>query len=121
MVAVDEMNLRCRQVAAFGLSQHRFGQRVVEAVEVGLAGAAGQFVQPSGMVGGCSPGTKGRQGERRVETRLGHQFVPGELHQQPFVAVEVGLGVFVPQLELFAHLVVEIFQQLLAGAASWTR
>ncbi len=49
------------------------------------------------------------------------QLVPGELHEQALEAVEVGFRVFVPNLELFSHFVVEVLQQLLAGAWSSLR
>ena len=56
--------------------------------------------------------------ERAIAQKLGVavQLVPRELHQQALVAVEVGLRGLVPHLELLAHFVVEVLQQLLARA-----
>jgi len=43
---------------------------------------------------------------------VGSEFVPGELHEETLVTIQVGLRGFVPNAEFLPYLVVEVFEQL---------
>ena len=58
MVAVGKDDLGERKGTGLGLGEHGLGERMAEAVEVGLAGAAGQLVATERDVAG-----KGRADE----------------------------------------------------------
>ena len=70
-----------------------FGERMAEAVEVRLAGAARQFVEAEGDALAVGEGLADEfEGRIAVEAGVAVQFVAGELDEQALKAVEEGIA-----------------------------
>jgi len=90
---------------------------VADAVEVGLAGTAGESVKPEGDLGLDLRERSGEQAEGGLALEVGVavEFVAGEADELALELAEDGLGVFVADLELFPDFVVKVFKELLPG------